>query len=87
MRARSRKRALGPVLGVSIFRLVVFFSTVAARLIAPDSGLTETGAWLLALAVPLLAIAFLVGVWRWRLFIAEAMHRLAVRLQRPHAAG
>ena len=41
----------------------------------------EAASWLLALAVPLLAVAFLVGVWRWRLFIAEAMQRLAVRLQ------
>ena len=37
--------------------------------------------WLLGLAIPLLAVAFLVGVWRWRLFIAEAMQRLAMRLQ------
>ena len=33
------------------------------------------------LAIPLLAVAFLVGVWRWRLFIAEAMQRLAMRLR------
>lgn len=80
------KRALGPVLLVSVFRLVVFFTAVAVRAIAPESEAANVGTWLLALAVPLLALAFLVGVWRWRLFIAEAMQRLAVRLhgrQRP----
>ena len=74
------KRALGPVLAVAIFRLVVFFTTVTARRVAPESWTAAAGSWLIALAVPLLAVAFLIGVWRWRLFIAAAMQRLAVRL-------
>ena len=49
--------------------------------------MADAGSWLLALAVPLLAVAFLVGVWRWRLFIAAAMQRLAVRLHGRPAAG
>jgi len=75
------KRALGPVLAVSIFRLVVFLTALVARRLAPESAVPEVASWLLGLAIPLLAVAFLVGVWRWRLFIAEAMQRLAMRLQ------
>jgi signal transduction histidine kinase len=75
------RRALGPVLAVSLFRLGAFAVTLAGRRIAPDSALVDVGVWLLALAVPLFAVAFLVGVWRWRLFMAEAMQRLAARLR------
>ena len=80
------KRALGPVLSVSVFRLVVFFSAVAVRRIAPESEAASVGTWLLALAVPLLALAFLVGVWRWRLFIADAMQRRRRAAAGPAAA-
>jgi signal transduction histidine kinase len=75
------RRVLGPVLAVAVFRLAVFAVGQAGRRIAPDSRFVEVGAWLLALAVPLLALAFLVGTWRWRLFMASAMQRLATRLR------
>jgi signal transduction histidine kinase len=75
------RRALGPVLFVSIFRLCVFALVLTARRIAPDSPLVDAGTWLLALTVPLLALAFLVGVWTWRLFMAAAMQRLTARLR------
>jgi signal transduction histidine kinase len=75
------RRALGPVLAVSVFRLGAFAVTQTGRRVAPDSPLVDVGVWLLALAVPLLALAFLAGVWTWRLFMAEAMQRLATRLR------
>ena len=75
------RRALGPVLVVALFRLGAFALTLADRRIAPDSPLVDVGVWLVALSVPLLALAFLVGVWRWRLFMAEAMQSLATRLR------
>ena len=75
------RRALGPVLAVSLFRLFAFALTQAGRRIAPDSALVDAGAWLVALTVPLLALAFMVGVWRWRLFMAEAMQRLATSVR------
>jgi signal transduction histidine kinase len=75
------RRALGPVLAVSIFRLGAFAVTLAGRRVAPDSPLVDVGVWLLALTVPLLALAFLVGVWRWRLFMGDAMQRLATLLR------
>jgi len=75
------RRALGPVLFVSVFRLGAFAVALAGRRIAPDSPLVDAGAWLLAITVPLLALAFLAGVWTWRLFMAAAMQRLATRLR------
>jgi signal transduction histidine kinase len=75
------RRALGPVLAVSIFRLGAFAVALAGRRVAPDSPLVELGAWLLAVTVPLLALAFLVGVWTWRLYMAAAIPRLAARLR------
>ena len=75
------RRALGPVLVVSLFRLAAFAVTQAARRIDPDSAFVDVGVWLVALSVPLLALAFLVGVWRWRLFMAQAMQRLAGRVR------
>jgi signal transduction histidine kinase len=75
------RRALGPVLAVALFRLGVFALTLAARRVNPDSQLVDLGTWLLALAVPLLAVAFLAGVWRWRLFTGAAMQRLAGRVR------
>jgi signal transduction histidine kinase len=77
------QRTLGPVLGVACFRLGVLAVALTARRIDPSSALVEAAVWLIALAVPLLAVAFLVGTWRWRLFMASAMHRLTVR-QRAH---
>jgi len=74
------RRAVGPVLAVAVFRIAVFAASQAGRRIAPDSWVVAAGAWLVALTVPLIALAFLVGVWRWRLFMASAMQRLATRL-------
>ena len=75
------RRALGPVLAVALFRLGVFALSQAGRRVDPDSPLVAIGTWALALTVPLLALAFLAGVWRWRLFMAAAMQRLATRLR------
>jgi signal transduction histidine kinase len=75
------RRALGPVLTVSVFRLGAFAVTQVGRRVDPDSELVAVGLWLVALAVPLLAIAFLVGVWRWRLSMGVATQRLAGRVR------
>ena len=80
----AMRRTLAPVLTVGIFRLVALAAGTGARQVAPDSAFTDVLAWLIALALPALAFAFLVGVFRWRLFIATAMERLATRL-RGHA--
>jgi signal transduction histidine kinase len=77
----AMRRTLTPVLSVAIFRLVALAAGTGARQVAPDSTVTEAIAWAIALALPGLACVFLVGVFRWRLFIATAMERLATRLR------
>jgi signal transduction histidine kinase len=75
------RRTLTPVLAVAIFRLCALTIGIAARQLVSDSPVTEVLAWLIALALPALACGFLVGLVRWRLFMAAAMQRLATRLR------
>jgi signal transduction histidine kinase len=74
------RRTLAPVLVVAIFRLLVFSTAIVSRRADPDSELVEVTGWLIALSVPALAVAFLVGVGRWRLFLAHAMRDLATHM-------
>jgi signal transduction histidine kinase len=74
------RRMLAPVLGVAAIRLVSFAGLLSLRRVAPESDLVSALIWLQALGIPLLAGAFLVGLARWRLFIAAAGQRLAARL-------
>jgi signal transduction histidine kinase len=75
------RRTLSPVLAVAIARLGLLVLFAVARTADSDSATTEAVLWLIALAVPAVAIAFLVGLLRWRLFVAEALHTLAIRLR------
>ena len=72
---------LAPVLGVACFRIGALGGVVFGRRVAPDSNAIEVSAWLLAIGVPLMAIAFLLGLLRSWMFTARAMHRLAARLR------
>ena len=74
------RRTLQPVLLVAIFRLATYAVGLTGRRVAPQSQLIEIASWMIAFAVPGMAIAVLVGLVRWRLFTAEAMLRLATRL-------
>jgi len=74
------RRTLEPVLVVAIFRLVVFAAALTARRVDPDSPVVGAGMWMISLALPAMALAFLAGLVRWRLFVAGAMQDLATRL-------
>jgi signal transduction histidine kinase len=65
---------------VACFRCAVFAAALLGRRLAPESGVLDVGMWLLALAVPLTAVAFLVGLARWWVFIARSTQRLAATL-------
>jgi signal transduction histidine kinase len=75
------RRMLMPVLAVAIFRAAVFTIALVVRRLTSDPAVVEVLVWLIALALPAMAIAFLVGVARWRLFVAGAQQRLARRLR------
>jgi len=77
---RLTRRALGPVLVVACFRCGAFAVALLARRLAPESDVIVVSLWLLALAVPLTAVAFLVGLVRWWVFIANSTQRLAAKI-------
>ena len=83
MRAGSglARRAQNPFHGVACAVLLVSAAALLSRAVWPRSGLAETSAWLAAVAVPALAVAFLIGEARWRLFIAGATQRLTACLR------
>ncbi len=74
------RRTLGPVLAVACFRCAAFGLVLLGRVLAPESSVIDTSVWLLTLAVPLTAIAFLVGLVRWWMFIADSTQQLAAKL-------
>jgi len=74
------RRTLSPVLIVAMLRLVCYGTAISLRRVDPDARVLEGALWSLSLGVPLIAGAFLVGLVRWRLFIASGIQRLASRL-------
>jgi signal transduction histidine kinase len=74
------RRARAPVLAVACFRCAVYSGALLGRRVAADSGVVEASLWALALAVPLTAVAFLVGLLRWWVFMARSTQRLVAKL-------
>ncbi|MGZ4286213.1 MAG: sensor histidine kinase [Solirubrobacteraceae bacterium] len=70
------RRSQGPVLAVAIIR----FAAVSTYLIVRRAGLTGTSldvlGWIWLLTLPGLAVGFLWGMLRWRLFAADTLERL-----------
>jgi signal transduction histidine kinase len=77
---RLTRLMLTPVLAVAVARLLVYTLGFGVRRADPDSPLLAAIAWAIALLVPAMAVAFLIGLLRWQLFSARALERLAVRL-------
>ena len=74
------RRTLEPVLVLAIFRLVAFVLAILTRRFDLDPLIVQITSWMVALALPAMALAFLAGLVRWRLFVAGAMQNLATRL-------
>jgi signal transduction histidine kinase len=84
---RLTRLMLTPVLVVAVARLLVYVVGFAARRADADSELVVALAWTIALLVPAMALAFLVGLLRWQLFSASALQRLAIAIHgQPDAA-
>jgi len=76
------RRMLVPVLAVCVAREAILGVAIVAREFDPAAPVIEVAAWLLALAFPAIAVAFLIGVLRWRLFAGSALQRLAECVRR-----
>jgi signal transduction histidine kinase len=71
------RRMLAPVVAVALARAGALGVAIVGRELEPDTWPIQLAAWLLALAVPAIAVAFLAGLLRWRLFAESALRRLA----------
>jgi signal transduction histidine kinase len=78
---RLGRRTLTPVLVVAMAWASALAVTLAVRLAWPGSGFVEAVAWLVAFTVPAMAVAFLIGLMRWWVYIGASLRRLAARLR------
>ena len=76
------RQTLSPVLLVATTRVTLFVIALSMRRVDPESPVLEPLVWALALALPAMALAFLVGLLRWRFFLSDALEGLALRLRR-----
>jgi signal transduction histidine kinase len=78
---RLMRLALTPVLAIAVTRFLVYAGGFALRRADPDSAVLGAFAWTIALLVPAMAVAFLIGLLRWQLFAGGALQRLGRELQ------
>jgi signal transduction histidine kinase len=79
------RRTLTPVLGIAIVRVVLFGFAIGVRRVDPDAGAIDMLMWAIVLGLPAMAVGFLIGLVRWRLFTADALLRLAIGIRHdPH---
>ena len=71
-----------PVLTAAIVQMLALVAFVVARRAAPDAAVVGTLGWIFGLCVVGVALGFLVGFVRWRLFVARALQHLALATQR-----
>ncbi|MGZ4217679.1 MAG: sensor histidine kinase [Solirubrobacteraceae bacterium] len=76
------RRTLAPLLAAAVGWLALMASTMIVRRIDPHSTTTHALAWLLAIAVPGVAVAFVIGIARWQVFVNAAAHRASAMLRR-----
>ena len=75
------RRMLTPVLVVASTRFLLYVALLATRQYLPSSGLPEASAWMVALALPVLGGAFLLGLARWHLFVTAGVRTVNARLR------
>jgi signal transduction histidine kinase len=75
------RRMLAPVVAIAMARAGALGIAIVSRELEPDAWPIEAAAWLLALAVPAIALAFLAGLVRWRLYGERALRSLAACLR------
>ena len=71
------RRAIVPALAVAAARLATYAVALVLRAIDPDGTLATASATLVAVFFPLITLAFLAGLLRWRLYVGASLGRLA----------
>ena len=78
--SRIRRRTLTPVLAVAVAGILVTAFGLVVRRLAPGASALTVTRWLAAFALPAMALAFLVGLVRWRLYVAASLRRFAASI-------
>src|SRR3954465_10248012 len=73
---RLGRLTLTPVLVVAMGWALVLAVTLGVRLAWPGSALVEGMVWLVAFTVPAMAVAFLIGLMRWWVYVGASLRRL-----------
>ncbi|HET7049289.1 MAG TPA: histidine kinase [Solirubrobacteraceae bacterium] len=76
------RHTLVPLFLTSIAWLTALALALVLRRAAPRSPATITAAWLTAVAMPAVTIAFMVGIARWHLFVSAAVRKANSKLQK-----
>ena len=71
------RNMLAPVVAVAVLRAGLLGMALVAREIDPTAWPLDLAAWLLALTVPAVAIAFFLGQLQWRLYAERTLQSLA----------
>ena len=78
--SRIRRRTLTPVLAVAVAGVGLTAFALVVRRFAPGSAALTLARWLAAFALPAMALAFLVGLVRWRLYVGASLRRFAASI-------
>jgi signal transduction histidine kinase len=81
------RRAVTPVLAVGVARTALLAAGFIVRDLEPTAWPVEVTSWLIAACLPAIALAFLAGTFRWRLYAGDALERLAQGLTTGHSAA
>jgi signal transduction histidine kinase len=81
------RRTLTPVLAAAIVSTVAIAASVATRRADPGSATIASLIVVLDAGLPLVALGFLLGTFRWRLHVAGAVERLALDLRADPRPG
>jgi signal transduction histidine kinase len=85
--SRIRRRTLTPVLGVAAVGVGLTAFAFVVRRFAPGSPALTVARWLAAFALPAMALAFLVGLVRWRLYVGASLRRFAASVSSSARPG
>jgi signal transduction histidine kinase len=80
------RRTQGPVLAAAIVRFLSITAYLLLRKHVMGGGLDAVG-WIWLFMLPVMALAFLWGMLRWRLFMADALERMTLTSNAPMTGG
>ena len=83
-RASSLERSvLSPVLGIAVLRFLLFATAIAVRVSAAPDNVAKSLSLVGAMTLPLISVAFLVGLLRLRLKTGSALEQINRRMHAP----